>query len=225
MAPPEVVERVALAPAPGEAPLPADNAAALLRRTAPTPISPARPALRFGDQICHPRPTARGGRARYAALCSAQRLDPDRPPHVAVLLDNTPEYVFGLAGAGLVGAALVGLNHTRRDEHLLADIAYTDVQLVITEPRHQELLAPVVGGLDLPGGVLVSSASPTATIPRPPWASPWPRPSPPCARRRGSRPEPDVGCLWAAAVHLGHVGRTQSGALHPAAAAHHRATG
>ena len=92
---------------------------------------------------------------RLAALFH-ERLDPTRPPHVAVLLDNTPEYVFCLGGAALAGAAVVGLNHTRRDEHLLADIGYTDVQLLVTEPRHQELLEPVAGDLALPGGLLVS---------------------------------------------------------------------
>jgi fatty-acyl-CoA synthase len=155
VAPPDVVERVALAPAPGEAPLPAPNAAALLRRHGADPDIAPRPAVRFGDQVwTHKQLLDEAG--RFAALYRA-RLDPERPPHVAVLLDNTPDYVFALCGAALVGAALVGLNHTRRDEHLARDISYTDVQLVITEPRHQELLAPVADGLDLPGGVLVSS--------------------------------------------------------------------
>jgi len=159
-----------MAPAPGEAPLPAANAAALLRGHGTDPEVAGRPALRFGDQIfTHGQLLVEA--EKFAALFTA-RLDPARPRHVAVLLDNTPDYVFALCGAGLVGAALVGLNHTRRDEHLARDISYTDVQLVITEPRHQDLLAPVVGGLDLPGGVLMS------TIPGPPWASPWPTPSP-----------------------------------------------
>lgn len=154
MAPPEVVERVALAPAPGEAPLPAANAAALLRRNGTDPEFSSRPALHFGDRTwSHAEMYAES--TRFAALFR-QRLDPDRPPHVGVLLDNTPDYVFCLAGAGLAGAAVVGLNHTRRDEHLLRDIDYTDVQMVVTEPRHQELLAPVVGDLALPGGLLVS---------------------------------------------------------------------
>lgn len=154
MAPPEVVERVALAPAPGEAPLPAANAAALLRRNGTDPEFASRPALHFGARTwSHAEMYAES--TRYAALFR-ERLDPERPPHVGVLLDNTPDYVFCLAGAGLAGAAVVGLNHTRRDEHLLADIRYTDVQLLVTEPRHQELLAPVVGDLTLPGGLLVS---------------------------------------------------------------------
>jgi fatty-acyl-CoA synthase len=155
VAPEDVSERVALAPAPGEAPLPAPNAAALLRRHGADPEAAARPALRFGDQVwTHGQLLEEAG--RFAALFTA-RLDPDRPPHVAVLLDNTPDYVFALCGAGLIGAALVGLNHTRRDEHLARDISYTDVQLIITEPRHQDLLAPVAGGLDLPGGILMST--------------------------------------------------------------------
>ena len=154
MAPADVVERVALAPAPGEAPLPAPNAAALFRRNGTDPAFAGRAALRFGDDvITHGQLFDEA--ARYAGLF-AERLDPARPPHVAVLLDNTPEYVFTLAGAALAGAVVVGLNHTRRDEHLLADITYTDVQLIVTEPRHLHLLEPVADELTLPGGLLVS---------------------------------------------------------------------
>jgi len=150
-----VAERVALAPPPGEAPLPAANAAVLLRRNGTDPEIARRPALRFGERIwTHAEAYAEA--SRFAALFG-ERLDPERPPHVAVLLDNTPDYVFALCGAALVGATLVGLNHTRRDEHLARDIDYTDVQLLITEPRHQDLLAPVADGLALPGGLLVSS--------------------------------------------------------------------
>lgn len=155
VAPPEVVARVAQAPAPGEAPLPAPHAAALLRANASDPERAPRPALRFGDRIwTHAELVAEAG--RWAATFEA-RLDPDRPPHVGVLLDNTPDYVIALCAAGLLGACVVGLNHTRRDEHLARDITFTDVQLIVTEPRHQDLLAPLVGELDLPGGVLVSS--------------------------------------------------------------------
>ena len=117
--------------------------------TAPTPSSrPDRRCASATDIWTHGEVFAES--TRYAALF-LERLDPARPPHVGVLLDNTPEYVFCLAGAGLAGAAVVGLNHTRRDEHLLADIGYTDVQLLVTEPRHQELLEPVAGDLALPG--------------------------------------------------------------------------
>jgi fatty-acyl-CoA synthase len=155
VAPPEVMARVAQAPPPGEAPLPAPDAAALLRCNGTDPQRASRPALRFGDEVwTHARLYAESCRM---AKVLERRLDPRRPPHVAVLLDNTPDYVVTFCAVGLLGACLVGLNHTRRDEHLARDIVHTDVQVVITEPRHQELLAPVVAGLDLPGGIVLSS--------------------------------------------------------------------
>jgi fatty-acyl-CoA synthase len=92
---------------------------------------------------------------RFAALYR-DRLDPARPPHVGVLLDNTPDYVFALCGAALAGVAVAGLNYTRRGEHLARDVAHTDVQLVITEPRHEALLDAALADTVPPGGVLVS---------------------------------------------------------------------
>ncbi|HXW33611.1 MAG TPA: AMP-binding protein, partial [Acidimicrobiales bacterium] len=155
VAPPEVAKRVAEAPQPGEAPLPADDVPALLRRNATDPDISGRPALRFGDRIwTHAELFAES--ERFAQLFRS-RLDPGRPKHVAVLLDNTPDYVFALCGTALAGAVLVGLNNTRRDEHLARDIGYTDVQLIVTEPRQLHLLETVRGDLDVPGGLLVSS--------------------------------------------------------------------
>ncbi len=72
-------------------------------------------------------------------------LDPDRPPHVGVLLDNTPEMVMALSAAALGGYVVVGLNTTRRGESLLADIRTGDCQLVLTDAAHAGLL----DGLDL----------------------------------------------------------------------------
>ena len=155
-----MVEPVVFAPPLAEVPLPARNVAALLRRNGLDPAYAGRPALHFGDQRwTHGELLVEA--ERFAALYRT-RLDPNRPPHVAVLLDNTPDYVFALCGAGLVGAALVGLNHTRRDEHLAGDISHTDVQLLITEPRHQALLQTVAENLNLPGGILVSERFPDA---------------------------------------------------------------
>lgn len=147
--------RVALAPAPGQAPLPAANAAELLRRNARDPEIGPRPALKFGDTVITHAELFESS-LRFASMLRA-RLNPDRPPHVAVLLDNTPDYVIAIGGAGMIGACVVGLNHTRRGEHLARDITYTDVQLIVTEPRHLELLAPIESSLDLPGGILVST--------------------------------------------------------------------
>lgn len=149
-----MAERVVLAPPLGEVSLPARNVADLLKRNGLGASSANRAALRFGDQIWTHRELLFEAE-RFASLFRA-RLDPGRPPHVAVLMDNTPDYVFALCGAGLQGAVLVGLNHTRRDEHLARDISHTDVQLLITEPRHQALLRTAIEGLELPGGIFVS---------------------------------------------------------------------
>jgi fatty-acyl-CoA synthase len=128
-------------PAPGQAPLPAPNAAALLRRNATDPAIRDRPAVRFDDRVwTHGEYVAES--RRWANLL-LDRLPGAGPRHVAVLLDNLPEYLFAFGGAALAGAAVVGLNHTRRGEHLLRDLGHTDCGLVITEPKHLDLLAPV----------------------------------------------------------------------------------
>lgn len=79
--------------------------------------------------------------------------------HVGILLDNTPDYVFLLAGAALSGAVVVGLNPTRRGEELARDIRHTDCQLVVTD--RPELL----DGLDLGGAAVVDPGR--ADTPRP----------------------------------------------------------
>ncbi len=140
------------APPLAEVPLPAPDAARLLRHNAEE--HGGLPALRFGDRVWTHRELLDEA-ARFAALYRA-RLDPGRPPHLGVLLDNTPDYVFALCGAVLAGAAVAGLNYTRVGEHLGRDISHTDLQLVITEPRHEALLDASLSGVDLPGGVLVS---------------------------------------------------------------------
>ncbi len=62
------------------------------------------------------------------------------PLHVGVLLDNTPDDHFALGGAGLVGAAVVGLNLTRLGDALARDITQTDLSVIVTESRHLEAL-------------------------------------------------------------------------------------
>src|SRR4051812_14598413 len=130
-------------PAPGQAPLVAPNAAALLRRNAQE--FGDRVAIKFDDeQWTHAEYFAES--VRFAALF-ADRLPDTGPRHVAVLLDNTPDYLFAFGGAALMGAAVVGINHTRRDTHLLRDIEHAHCGLVITEPRHWPLLEPIADRL------------------------------------------------------------------------------
>ena len=64
-----------------------------------------------------------------------------------MLLENTPEYLFLLAGAALAGAVIVGVNPTRRGAELAADIQRTDCQLLVTDAAQEHLVAPLDLGL------------------------------------------------------------------------------
>ncbi len=74
-----------------------------------------------------------------------------------MLLDNVPEYVFLLGGAALAGAAVVGINPTRRGAQLAHDIRHTDCTLVVTEAAYRPLLAGLDLGLDDDGVVTIES--------------------------------------------------------------------
>jgi fatty-acyl-CoA synthase len=78
-------------------------------------------------------------------------LTGDGPPHVGVLLDNVPEYLFALGGTLLTGSVLVGLNSTRRGSELAGDVTHTDCGVIVTDAEHRPLLA----GLDLGGARIV----------------------------------------------------------------------
>jgi len=92
-------------------------------------------------------------RSAEVARWLVARRDPG-PFHIGVLLDNTPDYLFTLFGAAMAGAAVVGINNTRRGGELARDIRHTDCQMVITDVGYADLL----GGLDL-GGVPVVLAT------------------------------------------------------------------
>jgi len=79
---------------------------------------------------------------RAALLASLRRPGPF---HVALLLDNVPEYVFWMGGAALAGAVLVGGNPTHRGDELARDLAHTECQLLVTSPAY----AGLVEGHDL----------------------------------------------------------------------------
>jgi fatty-acyl-CoA synthase len=146
-------------PEPGRATPPTANAADLLRRNRDDPQIAARVAIKFDGQAwTHGQFVAEA--TRWANLFRAS-LPSGAPRHVAVLLDNTPDYLFALGGAALAGAAVVGLNHTRQGEQLRRDITHTDVGLLVTEPAHLARLAPIHGELGLaPDQLLVSRRFP-----------------------------------------------------------------
>ena len=81
----------------------------------------------------------------------------DTPPHIGVLLDNTPEFTMWLGVAAVTGSVVVGINPTRRGAELARDIVHTACQIVITEEHQTALL----DGLDLGdanGSVLVTES-------------------------------------------------------------------
>ncbi|CAM3105207.1 acyl-CoA synthetase [Mycobacterium intermedium] len=78
----------------------------------------------WGDHLRH-------GAAIAGALRA--RLDPARPPHVGVLLQNTPFFSAMLVAAGMSGIVPVGLNPVRRGAALVRDIEHADCQVVLAD--------------------------------------------------------------------------------------------
>ncbi len=99
-------------------------------------------ALLFGDEAWTYREVVEEA-GRRAALFGELR-DEGRPPHIGVLLDNVPDYVFWLAAAALSGGVLVGINSTYRGEQLGLLVRHTDCQLLVTASG----LAPLLAGVD-----------------------------------------------------------------------------
>jgi fatty-acyl-CoA synthase len=100
------------------------------------------PAILFEDDTVTYRTLVGEAAARAALLREARR---EGPFHVGVLLENVPEYLYWIAGAALAGAAVVGINPTRRGAELAHDVRHTDCQLVVTDSDGAGLLT----GLDL----------------------------------------------------------------------------
>ncbi len=89
------------------------------------------PGLLFEDRSWTYDEVVQESCVRSAVL--SELLPDGRPPHVGVLLDNTPEFSFLLGGAALGGQVVVGLNTTRRGAALADDAARSDCQLVVTD--------------------------------------------------------------------------------------------
>ncbi|WP_328558937.1 AMP-binding protein [Streptomyces coelicoflavus] len=75
----------------------------------------------------------------------AGELRTEGPFHIGVLLDNVPEYVFWLGAAALAGAAVIGINPTRRGVELEREVRHADCQLIVTDRAGLDLL----DGLDI----------------------------------------------------------------------------
>ncbi|MEV6172746.1 AMP-binding protein [Streptomyces sp. NPDC051954] len=103
-----------------------------------------RPGLWFEERTLTHHGLAAGAAARAALL--ADLLPAGAEPHIGVLLDNTPEYPLWLAAASLAGAAVAGINPTRRGPELARDILHTDCRILLTERTR----LPLLTGLELP---------------------------------------------------------------------------
>ncbi len=87
-------------------------------------------------RLSHAEVAARAA-ARAAWLRAARR---DGPFHVAVLLDNVPEFVCWLEAAALAGAVVVGANPTHRGDELVRDLTHTECQFLVTDSTYLPLV-------------------------------------------------------------------------------------
>jgi fatty-acyl-CoA synthase len=83
---------------------------------------------------------------KHAAAVAAAlraRLDPARPPHVGVLLQNTPSFSAVLVAGALTGIVPVGLNPVRRGPALARDVTHADCQVVLADSASATSLGDV----------------------------------------------------------------------------------
>ncbi|TLQ45708.1 AMP-binding protein [Streptomyces marianii] len=104
-----------------------------------------RVGLVHEDLVLSHHQVASGAAARAALL--TELLPRGAEPHLGVLLDNTHEFPLWIGAAALTGAAVAGINPTRRGAELARDILHTDCRVLVTERAH----LPLLDGLELPG--------------------------------------------------------------------------
>ncbi|MFF3318100.1 AMP-binding protein [Streptomyces sp. NPDC003035] len=118
-----------------------------------------RVGLRSHRAVLTHHEVAAGAAARAALLVDL--LPRGAEPHLGVLLDNTPEFPLWLSAAALAGAAVAGINPTRRGAELARDIVHTDCRVLVT----QRAYLPLLDGLPLPGvRVLVTDTDAYRTL-------------------------------------------------------------
>ena len=95
----------------------------------------------FEDSFTSWRNHIQQGAAVAAAL--REHLDSRRPPHVGVLLQNTPFFSAVLVAAALSGIVPVGLNPIRRGAALARDISHAACQVVLADSASAACLADI----------------------------------------------------------------------------------
>src|SRR5579883_2532243 len=114
-------------------------------------------ALRFEDRQWSYAELAGEAAARAALL--------EGRPHVGVLLDNVPEFLFWLAAAAVSRSVIVGINPTRRGAELERDIRSTDCQWIVTDREHAALLEGLSTGVAASHLLIVDEPAYTAALP------------------------------------------------------------
>ena len=117
-----------------------------------------RTGLVFGDRSWTHAEVTAAQAARATVLADLRRPGPF---HVALLLDNVPEYVFWMGGAMLAGAVVVGGNPTHRGDELARDLSHTECQLLITDTSYVTLVEGHDLGPALPPDRILVIDSPT----------------------------------------------------------------
>ena len=74
---------------------------------------------------------------RAAALAALRQPGPF---HVALLMDNVPEFVFWMGAAALAGAVVVGANPTHRGDELARDLSHTECRILVTTAGYHALV-------------------------------------------------------------------------------------
>jgi fatty-acyl-CoA synthase len=74
--------------------------------------------------------------------------DPGNAPHIAVLLDNTPEYLFWLGAAAISRAVVVGINATYRGAELARLIDHCECHVLVTSDVYADLLTDAPHHID-----------------------------------------------------------------------------
>jgi fatty-acyl-CoA synthase len=124
----------------------------LLARTGDT-----RAGLRTRERTWSWDEVARESASR-AALARELRVD-GAPFHIGVLLDNVPDFVFWLGAAALSGAAVVGINPTRRGAELEQEVRHVDCAFIVTDAAGLSLLEGLDVGVPPERFVLVDDPS------------------------------------------------------------------
>jgi fatty-acyl-CoA synthase len=125
--------------------------------------------------------------ARAAVLATLRRPGPF---HVALMLDNVPEFIFWMGAAALAGAVMVGGNPTHRGDELARDLSHTECQLLVTDSDYRTLVEGHDLGPALPperilviddpeGGVRPDRATAYAELVGPAEGAPLPDPATP----------------------------------------------